>query len=183
MKRALASARGQFFLAFLLIFCAQVSNSQTPVPAFEMKDINGILHNLEQYKGKITIVSFWATWCVPCKEEMPVLVDAYKKWKDRGLVILAASFDNEQTQPNIPDFVKKYKMQFPVLIGGTPEHLQQFEMGEYLPATVFINQNGEIVSRILGQARKKEVVERVEWLLGDRPGKKPPAAIVDHRPK
>jgi len=68
------------------------------------------------------------------------------------------------------------------LVGTTVDHMQQLGLGETLPATVILDVEGQVFGRILGQAKKRDIVERVEWLLGDRK-KKQPTALVDHVPK
>jgi thiol-disulfide isomerase/thioredoxin len=154
--------------------------AQETAPALELKDYRGMVRKLGDYAGKIVVLNFWATWCGPCVKEMPIFVELSNKYGEQGVVVLAASLDAAETQPNIPAFVEKQKMPFPVLTGTTVDHMKEFGMGESLPGTIIIDQQGRVVSRILGEARKKEVVERVEWLLGLRKGKKPPKALVKH---
>jgi hypothetical protein len=97
-------------------------------------------------------------------------------------VVLAASLDEEETKANIPEFMRKFKMSFPVLVGATAEHLKLFGMGEALPGTVFLNRQGQVVARILGEAKKGQVLERVQWFVG-MGGRKPPEALLDNVPK
>jgi hypothetical protein len=113
---------------------------------------------------------------------MPIFVDAQKRYGSNGVVVLAASLDEEETKANIPEFMRKYKMNFPVLVGGTADHLKLFGMGEALPGTVFLNRQGQIVARILGEAKKGQVFDRIEWFLG-LGGRKPPPALLDNVPK
>ncbi len=155
--------------------------AQDPAPPFELTDHTGQVQRLEDYRGKIVVLNFWATWCVPCAQEMPIFVDAQKRFGSNGVVVLAASLDDEQTKANIPEFMRRRKMTFPVLLGATAEHLELFGLDQALPATVFFNRQGQIVSRILGEAKKGHVFDRIEWLLGLRRGK-PPAALLDNVP-
>jgi len=168
-------------LALAMLTCmASVSLAQEAAPALELKDASGRAVQLADYSGKVVILNFWATWCGPCVKEMPIFVELAKKYGQQGVVVLAASLDAPETQQNIAPFIEKQKVEFPVLVGTTVEHMTAFGMGESLPGTVFIDQQGMVFSRILGEARKKEVVERVEHLLGLRKGKKPPKAMVKH---
>ena len=155
--------------------------AQEPAPALELTDHTGQLRRLEDYRGKIVVLNFWATWCVPCAAEMPIFVDVHKRYGARGVVVLAASFDDEQTKGNIAEFMRKTGMSFPVLLDATMDHLQLFGMALSLPGTVFVDREGRIFSRILGEAQKRDVVDRVEWLLGRRRGKEP-AALLDNLP-
>ena len=119
--------------------CLQSAWGQEAAPALELPDQTGQLRRLEDYRGHIVVLNFWATWCGPCAFEMPIFVDAQKRFGSNGVVVLAASLDEEETKKNIPEFMRKYKMDFPVLVGTTAEHLKLFGMGEALPGTVFLN--------------------------------------------
>jgi len=156
--------------------------AQEAAPALELPDHTGQLRRLEDYRGQIVVLNFWATWCGPCAFEMPIFVDAQKRFGSNGVVVLAASLDEEETKANIPEFMRKYKINFPVLVGATADHLKLFGMGEALPGTVFLNRQGQIVARILGEAKKGQVFDRVEWFLG-LGGRKPPPALLDNVPK
>jgi hypothetical protein len=113
---------------------------------------------------------------------MPRFVETQALYRDKGVVVLAVSLDAEETKVQIPGFVSKYKMDFPVLVGGTIDHLHQFEMGDGLPGTIFLDPDGHVFARILGEAKKKDVFARVDWLLGDRKGnnQKPPKPMLGH---
>lgn len=156
------------------------AHGQEPAPALELKDSRGRLVRLSDYAGKAVVLNFWATWCGPCVKEMPIFAEVAKKYGPQGVVVLAASLDSAETQPNIEPFIEKQKMEYPVLIDTTVEHMTAFGMGESLPGTIFIDQQGRVMGRILGEARRREVTERVEWMLGLRKGNKPPKAMVKH---
>jgi thiol-disulfide isomerase/thioredoxin len=158
------------------------SLAQEAAPALEMTDHTGQLQRLEDYRGKVVVLNFWATWCGPCAAEMPIFVDAQKRYGKQGVVVLAASLDDDETKANIPEFMRKRKMNFPVLMGATVDHLELFSLGQALPATVFIDPVGNVFSRILGEAKKGDVRDRVEWLLGRRKGKEP-VALLDNIPE
>ena len=164
------------FLAILLLIVPAFSSS---APNLELKDVQGNLHNLGQYRGKIVVLNFWATWCVPCKTEMPIFVDVYKKYRDRGVVVLAASMDDESTRRYVSQYAHVYKMEFPVFVDASSDTMHELGLGEGLPSTVFFDSDGNIVGRILGQAQKKDVLRRIEWLLGNHEGQSP-QAITDN---
>lgn len=158
----------------------QTGRAQVPPPDLELPDNAGQVRKLADYRGHIVVLNFWATWCGPCAAEMPRFVETQSLYGGRGVVVLAASLDAEETKANIPSFVTKYKMNFPVLVGATVDHLQRFEMGDGLPGTVFLDTEGRVFARIFGEAKKKVIFARVEWLLGDRKGKnsKPPKPLL-----
>jgi len=156
--------------------------AQEAAPFLEMTDHAGRVQRLDDYHGKVVVLNFWATWCGPCAAEMPIFVDTQKRYGKQGVVVLAASLDDDETKANIPEFMRKRKMNFPVLMGTTVDHLELFRLGQALPATVFVDREGNIFSRILGEAKKSDVRDRVEWLLGRRRGKEP-AALLDNIPE
>ena len=171
----------RFLLVATALNCAALA--QEAAPPLELPDQSGKAQKLSDYSGKIVVLNFWATWCGPCVKEMPIFVELTKKFEAQGVVVLAASLDATETQANIPEFSRKLKMSFPILTGTTVDHMTLFGIGETLPGTVIIDQQGNAFGRILGEARKKEVFERIEWLLGLRKGKKAPSPLVSHLPK
>jgi len=158
-----------------LIMSALAFPKEPPKVDLTLKDSSGAKVSLRDYRGKIVILNFWATWCVPCNEEMPMIVELQKEYSSRGVVFIAASLDDSKTKSQIPAFVSKYQITFPVWYGATGDDLDKLGMGEAVPDTVFIDQEGHIVSRVLGQMRKEELKERLDWLTGDRsaPAPKP----------
>lgn len=163
------------FLAIMFLITPVFSSS---APNLELKDVQGNVHNLAQYRGKIVVLNFWATWCVPCKTEMPIFVDVNKKYRDRGVVVLAASMDDESTRQYISQYAHVYKMEFPILVGASSDTMHGLGLGDGIPSTVFLDSNGNIVGRIVGQAQKKDVLRRIEWLLGNHEGE-PPQVVTD----
>ena len=144
-----------------------------------LKDMKGQKVHLRDYRGKAVVLNIWATWCVPCREEMPMLVEVEKEYAARGVVFIAASLDDRQTRPQIPEFLTKYKVGFTVWVGASTMDLDDLKLGQALPATAFLDQEGRIVARVIGQAQKNDWKERLDWLTGDRSGPAP-APVVQH---
>jgi thiol-disulfide isomerase/thioredoxin len=137
------------------------------------KDLKGKKVSLRDYRGKPVVLNFWATWCVPCNAEMPMFVEAEKEYAPRGVVFIAVSLDDRTTRPKIPDFIEKFKIGFPVWTGASTMDLDDLKLGKALPATAFLDQDGRIAARVLGQLPKEQLKERVDWLLSDRKGPAP----------
>jgi thiol-disulfide isomerase/thioredoxin len=142
-----------------------------------LRDTHGNTQDVSRYKGKVVLLNFWATWCVPCQHEMPLLGEMQKKYEDRGVVVLGASVDDERSQPLIQPFAEKNKIPFPLLLGATTDQMQQLQLGEAIPATAFFDADGNLVARVLGELNKSDLQNRLEWMLGKHHGKAPPAFV------
>ena len=160
----------KYYVAILLLLG---TTFRPAPPQLELKDIQGNIHSLAGYRGKIVVLNFWATWCIPCKTEMPIFVEVHRKYHDRGVAVIAASVDDEATQKYIAQFARSYKMEFPVLVNASTDTMREIGLGEAIPSTLFLDAEGNVVGKILGQAKKKDVLHRVEWLLGNHEGNAP----------
>jgi len=147
--------------------CAQQGAEDQP-PQLALQDLSGQPQSLESHRGQIVVLNFWATWCVPCREEMPLLVKLQKEYAARGVTVIGPSTDDDSTQKNIAPFLRKLKITFPVWIGATIEDMQRLGLGTALPATAILDRDGRIVGRILGPLEEADLRVRLDWLLGDR---------------
>src|SRR2546422_1078680 len=98
-----------------------------------LHEFNGPERSVQEYRGKAVVLNFWATWCEPCRDEMPLFVAVHKRYSEKGVVIIGASADDESTQPRIPAFLREMRIEFPTWIGATTEHMQRLGLGEGLP--------------------------------------------------
>ena len=108
-----------------------------------------------------------------------MLVEMERQYTTRGVLFIGASLDDGKTKAQIPSFLAEHHIDFPVWYGATADDLDKLHLGGAVPATAFLDAEGHIVARILGQARPEELKERLEWLTGDRSGA-PPEALVKH---
>ena len=161
------------FIGALLLFAA----GQSPRADLRLKSIDGQPVRLSDYRGKVVVLNFWATWCVPCAAELPMLVQAEKYYNSKGVVFIAASVDDRKTKKSVPNFVKKYNVGFPVWLNATTHDLLSLGMGVAVPSTAFLDRTGRIAARVEGQMREEDLRERLDWLLGDQIGPAPPAAL------
>ncbi len=118
-------------------------------PDFALTDLNDKPRRLSDFRGKVVFLNFWATWCKPCREEMPSMEVLHKNFEKDGLVILAVSIDRVTTTKDIPPFIKGMNLTFPVLIdswGLTDKPYKR--MG--VPETFIIDRQGVIVHRHIG---------------------------------
>ena len=120
-----------------------------PAPDFSLTDLNDKPYRLSDFRGKVVFLNFWATWCKPCREEMPSMEILNKNFEKDGLVILAVSIDRVTTTKDIPPFVKGMNLTFPVLIDSWGKTDKPYKrMG--VPETFIIDQQGVIREIVIG---------------------------------
>ena len=131
---------------------------------FTLKDMNGKAVKFADYKGKVILLDFWATWCGPCKIEIPGFVDLQNRYRDKGLVVLGFSVDDpvEKLKP----FAAEYNMNYPVLVGLGREEVQDAYGPIWgIPTTVLISRDGKVCKRHMGFAPKEQFEREIAGLL------------------
>jgi len=130
---------------------AQKSELKPATLNFSFRDVNGKKVSLSDFKGKVIILDFWATWCVPCKAEIPGFIDLQKKYGAQGLQIIGLSVDDPPTTAKT--YVEQMKMNYPVLLAeGKEEILKAYDPIPSIPVSIIIDRHGRIVTRHLGIA-------------------------------
>jgi len=134
-------------------------------PDFALKDADGKVVHLSDYKGKVVLLDFWATWCGPCRIEIPWFTELQRKDKDRGLEVLGVSMDDdgwEAVKPFLADVGVNYRV-----VIGDDKTAQMYGGVDALPTTFLIDREGKIAAVHVGLANKKDFVDGVEQLLED----------------
>ncbi|MBI4000681.1 MAG: redoxin domain-containing protein [Nitrospira defluvii] len=134
-----------------------------PASAFSLTDLDGKPHSLEQYRGKIILLNFWATWCKPCTTEMPAMQTAYDQLREKGFVVLAV---NElEDEARVREHIQSYKHTFPVLLDRENKVANQYGVFG-LPVSVFIDQSGVVQEYIKGglltESKIHDIVNRIQ---------------------
>jgi thiol-disulfide isomerase/thioredoxin len=131
---------------------------------FTLKDVAGKDVRLSKYKGQVVLVNFWATWCGPCRVEIPALTSLYRDYKDRGFVVLGVSVDSEVSA--IKPFARVMKMNYPVLVGAGREDLSS-AYGPFVgfPTSVLVARDGAVCVRHVGILSKAKLEEQIAALL------------------
>ncbi len=119
-----------------------------PAPEFTLQDLQGKRISISDFKNKVVLINFWASWCIPCKNEMPSLNRLFLRYKDRDLVVLGISID--RTKEAVQNFLKETPLNFPILLDSTVEISQKYKVYAY-PTTFLINRKGIIKAKFIGE--------------------------------
>jgi peroxiredoxin len=170
----------RFFFPATLLFVALASvaglqrlqsgpRTGYPAPDFTLPDLNGKLHRLAQYRGKVVFLNLWATWCPPCRMEMPGMERLYRRLGGRDFVMLAVSAD-EGGKDAVAPFVAEMGLTFPVLLDPEGHLSPRYGVTGY-PETFLIDRNGQVVNHTIGPADWDEevVVRNILALIQEPP--------------
>ena len=156
----------QFLLLFLFIQGISIAQVGTKAAGFSLKNTDGKSVKLSDFKGKIVILDFWATWCPPCRKGIPDLISLQKEYNGKVQVV-GISVDTE-TKADVPGFIKSYGINYPILY-FTDEVVKAYGGIEGIPTAFIINRNGEIVDKHVGLVRKSVYTELIDKLLAAAP--------------
>lgn len=131
----------------------------------KLKDLFGTEQNLSRYKGRIVVLNFWATFCVPCRAEMPDLAAIQNEYAALGVQVIGASTDAAADRPKILQFIKETKINFPVWTGASAADMTRFGLGEALPGTALIDKTGKIVKVISGVVNAADLKKQIDSML------------------
>ena len=141
----------------------KADKDRKPAPDFALKDADGKVVHLSDYRGKVVLLDFWATWCGPCKIEIPWFMDMQRQNKDRGFEVVGVAMDDEGWEAVKP-FVSKIGVNYRVVIGNDTT-AQLYGGVDALPTTFLIDRTGRIAAVHIGLTSKKDFEDGVEQLL------------------
>jgi peroxiredoxin len=131
---------------------------------FTVKDMNGANVRLADYKGKVILVNFWATWCPPCKAEIPGFIALQDQYKDQGLVILGISGDDDPE--TLRAFASEWKINYPMIVGRDEHELLDAYGPIYgYPISVIVGRDGAVCGKHIGPATKEQFEREIKALL------------------
>ncbi len=130
-----------------------------------LKDVEGVVHPPSKWQGKVQLINFWATWCTPCRQEIPLFASLYSRWQERGLVVVGIAIDEVDAVRRFGDEVG---INYPSLIAGKDGLglLARFGGGQGLPYSLLVDRKGNIVERKLGMFRESEIEALIESYIG-----------------
>ena len=149
-------------------------------PDFELDSLDGKKVKLSDFRGKAVILNFWATWCAPCKVEMPWFVDLQNQYGRDGLEVLGVAMDDSEPA-KISQFTSEIGVNYPVLL-GTDKVSEQYGNVEYLPTTFYINRQGKIVGKVAGLLDRAQVEDDARRALQSDVGKRSANSTQPPRP-
>jgi cytochrome c biogenesis protein CcmG/thiol:disulfide interchange protein DsbE len=140
-----------------------LKTGDNPAPAFTLQDLTGNNISLSDFRGKVVILDFWATWCPPCIKEIPDFIELYEKYKDKGFAMLGISLDQEGIGV-VKDFVEKYKVNYPILMADGQIH-NKYGGITAIPTTFVIDPAGNIHKKYVGYIEKAVFEADIKKLL------------------
>jgi peroxiredoxin len=147
-------------LAFVV---AGLATAGDPAPNFKLQTMDGNTVELKSLAGKAVVVNFWATWCGPCRQEIPGMVKVYDKYKAKGLEIVGISVDRGGWK-DLKPFLAKNPISYPIVLGGEAE-MKAYGGIEGIPTSFFIDRKGNIVSKTVGSLPEDEFEKAVKGIL------------------
>lgn len=136
-----------------------------PAPDFELKSLDGKNVKLSDFRGKAVLLNFWATWCGPCRIEMPWFVELQKEYGPQGLQIVGVAMDDPGSEAEIAKFARDLGVNYPVLLGTEPVG-QSYGGVNVLPTTFFVDRDGKLVAREFGLQSRSVFVDHIRESLG-----------------
>ena len=130
-----------------------------------LNDLSGVEQSLQSLKGRVVVLNFWATYCIPCRTEMPDLAAVQNEFAALGVQVIGVSTDDVADRAKVLQFVRETKVNFPIWIGGSAEHMVRFGLGTALPGTVVIDRQGKVAKIISGVVNQGMLRKEIESLL------------------
>jgi thiol-disulfide isomerase/thioredoxin len=163
--------------AALLLLAGTVVAPARSVPELKLCDLSGHTQKLSALRGNIVVLSFWATWCTPCQEELPRLSKLSESYSGKHVRFVAVSIDAAKDRAKIQPMLTRQAIQLEVWTGADTDTMARVGLGGIVPSTLILDEEGNAVTRIEGEAQLEDVSSRVDWLLGGRSGAVPEARL------
>jgi thiol-disulfide isomerase/thioredoxin len=160
-------------ITFVTVCCVFVAAQAKPLPNLKFRDLAGRPQRLDSLRGSITVISLWATWCAPCRDELPRLSQLNRRYAENGVRFLAISIDESKDRTKIEPYLQEQKVVLEVWVGADVDTLGRLGLGDIVPGTLVVDKDGEVVGRIMGEARDSDVTGYLDWLLSNRQGSAP----------
>lgn len=168
-------------ISIMLVFGIQKSRHTTPLggpnkmqgqpaPDFSLASLDGKTVKLSDFRGKAVLLNFWATWCEPCKIEMPWFVELQRQYGPQGLQVLGVAMDDTSPK-DISEFAQKMGVNYPIAMGKEAVG-EQYGGIPYLPSTFYISRDGKVVDRVFGLVSRSEIEDNIKKTLSTQVAQK-----------
>ena len=158
-----------FLVIFLgMIGCgvaAEQAGSRTAAPNFKLADLSGHSVELASHRGKVVLIDFWATWCPPCRQEIPHFIELYKAYRGKGLEIIGIALDQSGAAVVKP-FAQMNGINYPIVI-GTPQVEAAYGGIRGIPTTFLVDKKGQIAKKYIGYQDKEVFEKEIQALLAE----------------
>ena len=170
---------GAWGVPFNVIFTKADKSTQREAakhaPDPEFKTLDGQSRKLSSLRGQIVVVNFWATWCAPCQEELPRLSQLAASYAGKPVSFVFISIDEPKNRAKIPATLARLHVALDSWVNADTDTLDRFGLGNIVPGTIVLDEDGTVVARVMGEAKEDDVHTAVDWLLGGKTGTAPPA--------
>ena len=166
-------------LVALVVLSLLPSAQAKRAPNLELTDQAGKTQKIADLRGSIAVVNFWAIWCGPCREELPMLTRLSAEYGGKQVRFVAVSADEWKKRAAVESFVTANHLNMEIWLGADLDMLERANLGNVLPATLILDQQGDVVVRVLGEAREEDIRKPLDWLLSGKNGA-PPDEVVKH---
>ncbi len=164
------------------LWCTVFGLGAGPRPArLILRNPAGDKAKLQSLRGHILVLNPWASWCVLCRAEMPLIVQAYRRFAPQGVRFIGIGFDTAAARNKIPELLQHYGITYPIWTGADYSTLQRLQAGDMVPDPLILGPHGVIRFRLRGQMRPGELAARLQWMLHPA-GIMPPVRVI-HRGK
>lgn len=163
--------RHLLLLLCLVFFPGAAVAKHIPDPSF--KTLDGQSHKLSALRGQVVVVNFWATWCGPCQEELPRLSRIAATYSGKPVSFVYVSIDDPKDRGKIPSALARLHVDFASWVGADTDTLDSFGLGNIVPGTIVLDETGQPIARVMGEAKEDDVRKPVDWLLSGRKGEPP----------